>query len=88
VSAELRRVVERWHQLPLDHALSRVPTVRAVVQQLADSVAGASAVATTEVPDLGPSVLMDQLAVMVWDACAVGVGGDLAERLAALRRSL
>jgi hypothetical protein len=88
VSDELRRVVERWHQLPLDHALSRMPAVRLVVQRRADRVARDRGVAPSEVPDLGPAVVMDQLAVMVWDACAVGVGGDLAERLAALRRSL
>jgi hypothetical protein len=40
------------------------------------------------VPDLGPAVALDQLAVMVWDASAAGVGADLPERLATLRRAL
>ena len=37
---ELQRLVERWQQLPLDQALSRMPVVRPVVQQLADSQLG------------------------------------------------
>lgn len=38
-------------------------------------------------PDLGPSVVMDQLRVVVFDATASDDGppADLAERLAALR---
>lgn len=70
VSAELTRVVERWHQLPLDHALRCMPPVAALVQRLADDVARSRGRATASVPDLGPAVLMDQLAVMVHDHCA------------------
>ena len=88
VSDELRRVVERWHQLPLGHALSRVPPVRALVQSLADRVSGARGSGMQQVPDLGPAALMDQLTVLVWDASAAGVGADLEARLAALRRAL
>ncbi|MFC7594562.1 hypothetical protein ACFQU3_04535 [Terrabacter sp. GCM10028922] len=88
VSDELRRVVERWHQLPLDHALSRMPPVRALVQSLADRAAGARGLTPQWVPDLGPAVVMDQLTVMVRDAWAAGVGADLAARLADLRRAL
>ncbi len=36
-------------------------------------------------PDLGPAVAMDQLRVVVHDACAEGRGAGLAERLATLR---
>lgn len=36
-------------------------------------------------PDLGPAVVMDQLRVVVHDACSEGRGAGLAERLAALR---
>ena len=86
VSDELRRVVERWHQMPLDHALSSVPGLRAVVEALAGE----------PVADLGPAVLMDQLTVMVHDTCcdAVESGrtqgwpGQLTGQLAGLRRSL
>jgi len=87
VSVELGRVVERWHQLPLGHAISCAPEVRAVIDALAGE----------RVPGLGPSVLMDQLTVMVHDACrdAVATGRPgakfaelLAGRLAALRRTL
>jgi hypothetical protein len=81
VSDELRRVVRRWQQLPLDHALSRLPTVRGLLAELAGR----------EVPDLGPAVVMDQLTVLVYDTCAArprAQGNDLAERLADLRRAL
>jgi hypothetical protein len=88
VSEELRRVVGRWQQLPLDHALSRLGLVRALVQDLADHVGQARGRAPVVVPDLGPAVVMDQLAVMVWDASAAGVDAGLHERLATLRRSL
>jgi hypothetical protein len=92
-------VVERWHQLPLDHALARMPVVRALVQALADEVADAEGRPHVPVPDLGPAVVMDQLAVMVFDARAVDQPGctsthtvagrhTVADRLAALRRSL
>jgi len=86
VSVELGRVVERWHQLPLGHAISCAPAVRAVIDALAGE----------PVPDLGPSVLMDQLTVMVHDACRdavatgrpAGFADQLAGRLTALRRTL
>ena len=65
---ELRRLVERWQQLPLDQALSRMPAVRSVVQRLADVVADAEGRPHVEVPDLGPAVVIDQLRVVVYDA--------------------
>ena len=55
-------MVRRWQQLPLDHALSSAPVVRRLLDDLA-APAG-------PVPDLGPAVLMDQLTVLVYDACA------------------
>lgn len=75
-------MVQRWHQLPLDHALSCAPEVRRLLDDLA-APAG-------RVPDLGPAVLMDQLTVLVYDACQAdgGVADDLASRLADLRRAL
>lgn len=74
-------MVERWHQLPLDHALSCAPIVRELIAHLA---------LDTAVPDLGPGVLMDQLSVLVYDACAGSTlePRDLADRLAALRQLL
>jgi len=91
VSDELRRVVERWHQLPLDHALSRVPSVQAVVQTLADRVAASRGGPSRPVPDLGPAVVMDQLTVMVFDLFDGQPGTDpaaVADELAGIRRSL
>ena len=89
VSDELQRVVERWHQLPLDHALSRMPSVRGLVQSLADRVARARGVAPQPVPDLGPAAVMDQLTVMVFDAVRGRRGpAGLAADLAGIRRSL
>lgn len=84
VSTELERVVRRWQQLPLDHALTHVPVVRELVEQLAAGTAPTAGA----VPDLGPATLMDQLRVLVFDACAAGRAGDLGERLAELRRAL
>ncbi|MGA8978368.1 MAG: hypothetical protein WB473_04545 [Pedococcus sp.] len=56
-------MVRRWQQLPLDHALSCVPDVRALLVDLAGEDAPL-------LPDLGPGALMDQLTVLVHDACA------------------
>ena len=91
-------MVERWHQLPLDHALSYAGRVRALVQLLADGVSEANGVAPSAVPDRGPATLMDQLTVMVYDASAVAVTSEvpapaaltstLADDLASLRREL
>ena len=91
VSDELRRVVERWHQLPLDHALSRMPSVAALVQSLADRVAASREVPRQSVPDLGPAAVMDQLTVMVFDLFRAAPGTDpaaVADELAGIRRSL
>ncbi|CAN7487953.1 hypothetical protein LJR027_003162 [Terrabacter sp. LjRoot27] len=91
VSDELRRVVERWHQLPLDHALSRMPSVRALVQSLADRVAEARGHDAEPVPDLGPATVTDQLSVMVFDLFRARPDADprvVADELADLRRSL
>lgn len=92
VADELRRVVERWHQLPLDHALSRMPPTLALVQTLADRsaeiVAGGP---MPQVPDLGPAVVMDQLTVMIHDLFARQPETDPAgvrEELSGIRRVL
>jgi hypothetical protein len=84
--SELRRLVERWQQLPLDQALSRMPVVRPVVQALADAVADAERRPHTEVPDLGPGTVMDQLTVMAYDAGQAGL--DPGPDLERLRREL
>ena len=84
---ELRRLVERWQQRPLDQALSRMPVVRPVVQGLADAVADAEGRPHVVVPDLGPGVVMDQLTVMIHDARDVE-GLDIAGRLTRLRQRL
>ena len=78
VSDELRRVVRRWQQLPLDHALSCMPAVRGLLADLTDDA----------VPDLGPAVVMDQLTVLLYDACQAGQSDGLEARLADLRRAL
>ena len=91
VSDELRRVVERWHQLPLDHALSRMPSVRVLVQSLADRAAASRGRPPEPVPDLGPAVVMDQLTVMVHDVFRSDPGAEpagVAAELAGIRRTL
>lgn len=77
VERELGRAVRRWHQLPLGRAADALPQVHALLTDLAGE----------QLPDLGPAIVMDQLRVVVHDACAEGRGEGLAERLAALRLS-
>jgi hypothetical protein len=87
VQLELQRVVDRWRQLPLGHALRCLPTVRERVDRLAALGQGDGAPVP---PDLGPGVVMDQLTVLVYDASAAP-GSDpsaLAADLVALRREL
>ncbi len=81
VRLELERVVRRWHQLPLDHALSSAPQMRELVQSLADEAAAASGMPPAAVPDLGPAVLLDQLRVMVHDLCGLGPDDERLDRL-------
>ncbi len=84
-------MVERWRQLPLDHALSRMPLTSALVQQLADRVAGLRGTPAAQVPDLGPATVMDQLTVMVYDLFATQPDAevsDLVSELSGIRRSL
>lgn len=91
VAVELRRVVERWQQLPLDHASSRMPLVRDLVQALADRVAEQGGRSPVPLPDLGPAVVIAQLRVMVHDVCAAEPGTDLAwlaDELGGIRRAL
>jgi hypothetical protein len=91
VSVELRRVVERWQQLPLDHALSRMPLVRDLVQSLADRVAALRGREPVPVPDLGPAIVIEQLRVLVYDACVAAPAADsawLADELRGIRRAL
>ncbi|WP_109473305.1 hypothetical protein [Ornithinimicrobium cavernae] len=89
IGTELGRVVRRWQQLPLDHALSVSPQVRGLVQSLADRVATAEGMPRGPVPDLGPAVLMDQLRVMVYDYGEADLDPTvLAAELTALRRAI
>jgi hypothetical protein len=87
VLLELQRVVDRWRQLPLDHALRAVPAVRALVDRLAALGHGDGRAVP---PDLGPGVVMDQLTVVLYDASAAPGSdiGSLAAELVALRRRL
>jgi hypothetical protein len=75
-------VARRWQQLSLDHASSCMPRVRVLLEELAGRV----------VPDLGPAAAMDQLTVLVYDACAASArhtdAAGLVTRLADLRREL
>lgn len=78
VAVELTRVVQRWRQLPLDHAALKLPEVHALLADLAGPPAPHGAV----------DLVMAQLRVLVYDACDHGAAEGLADRLAALRRSL
>ena len=85
-------MLERWRQLPLEHALSYAGHVRALVQSLADEVAQATGIRLSVVPDCGPATLMDQLTVMVYDASATAATSTrtstLVQDLARLRHEL
>jgi hypothetical protein len=82
---ELDRIRTRWAQLPLERAEGALPVVRDLLGVLAVRTLGATG---ATVPDLGPAVVPDQLAVLVWDACAAGAGDDVTDLLAELRRAL
>jgi hypothetical protein len=79
IATEVGRAVRRWQQLPLDRAADAVAGVHDLLEELAGE----------RPPDLGPAVVMDQLRVVVFDACTTGEGGPthLARRLADLRLS-
>ncbi len=65
-----------------------MPVVRPVVQALADAVADAEGRPHTEVPDLGPGTVMDQLTVMAYDAGRAGLDPGARPRAAAARAQL
>ena len=81
---ELERLRRRWGELPLARAEAATPLLRGLL----DDLGRRSAPQATSVPDLGPSVVADQLAVLVWDAYAVGRGDGIPELLTGLRRTL
>ena len=84
---ELDRIRRRWAELPLDRAERRMP----VLQRLLADIASRTVVLTeppARVPDLGPAVVVDQLPVLVWDACAAGRGDGIPPLLTDLRRHL
>jgi hypothetical protein len=75
---ELDRIRRRWAELPLDHAEARMPGLRRLLDDLTPR----------SVPDLGPAVVVDQLAVLVWDAYAQGRGDGIPALLTGARRAL
>jgi hypothetical protein len=77
---ELDRIRRRWAELPLAQAEARMPVLRHLLADLAPR--------SVAVPDLGPAVVVDQLAVLVWDAYAAGRGDGIPELLTAARRAL
>ena len=82
---ELDRIRRRWSELPVERADAGMPLLRRLLADLGERSAPS---ATDQVPDLGPAVAVDQLAVLVWDAYAAGRGHGIPERLTALRRDL
>ena len=96
-------MVDRWRQLPFDHALSRMPAVRAPARPPGRQLLRSRCTRVRRIS--GPGVVMDQLTVLVYDlavqsaapqnvaSCATpsasGAGAiDLAHELATLRRRL
>ena len=100
---ELDRIRRRWSELPLDRAESRMPVLRRLLADLAprsfpliaDHPPRTAAERPAEVgdpqsvvPDLGPAVVVDQVAVLVWDAYAAGRGDGIPQLLTEVRREL
>jgi len=100
---ELDRIRRRWAELPIDRAESRMPVLRSLVENLAprsfpliaDHPPRTAAERPGEVgdpqsvvPDLGPAVVVDQVAVLVWDAYAAGRGDGIPQLLTGARREL
>ena len=100
---ELDRIRRRWAELPIDRAESRMPVLRRLLADLtprsfpliADHPPRTAAERPAEVgdpqsvvPDLGPSVVVDQLSVLVWDAYATGRGDGIPGLLTSARREL
>ena len=81
---ELDRLRRRWGELPLARAEAAMPLLR----HLLDDLGRRSAPEESSVPDLGPGVVAHQLAVLVWDAYAVGRGDGIPALLTDLRRTL
>jgi hypothetical protein len=79
---ELDRIRRRWGELSLDRAEAGMPLLRRLLADLAPRSGGG------EVPDLGPAVVVDQVAVLVWDAYASGRGDGIPGLLTRARRDL
>lgn len=95
VATELDRLVGRWHQLPIDQAVSVAPQVFSAVQRVVDATAYALGMPSRPLPalheDHGPAVVLEQLRVVSYDAIQAGddtLTATLAAELTALRRSL
>ena len=80
---ELDRIRRRWGELPLETAAAWMPSLRHLLVDLARRSAPGH-----DVPDLGPAVVVDQLAVVVWDAYAARCGDGIPELLTDARRAL
>lgn len=81
-SVELERIRRRFRELPAADARTGMRSARPLLALLS------SRLGMPVVPDLGPAVVPDQLAVLAFDAYRAGVGDGLSEALADLRRAL
>lgn len=101
VRVELKRLAERWSQLPFDRALRRVDAVHAYTLELAEADARGSglpadpaALAAQVLGEPRPEQVIDQLTAVLYDRFAHGAStgapepGDVATRLVDLRRGL
>lgn len=88
VREELERLGDRWRALPVAQAGLHAARLHALAQALADQVAARAGSRRAVVPDLGPAVALDQVAVLVYDAASAGLADGLPEHLRELRRFL
>ena len=98
VRVELKRLAERWSQLPIDRALRHVDAVHAYALDLAVADARGrgqpAGLAATVLGDPRPERVIDQLAAVLYDRFAAGATAcatdpdEVAARLVDLRRRL
>lgn len=88
VATELQRIRRRWQALPEPVTDENAAVVRELAQRLADEVRELAGKPRLAIPDLGAAAAVDQLTVMVYDACRAGLDDAVLQDLTVLRRSL
>lgn len=86
VRRALQRLLVRWRQLPVEDAERHSAAVHALAQHFVDLISGPAQ--SAQLPVLGPAVVIDQLWVAAYDACAAARVSGCAEQLRGLLAQL